>query len=207
MLQEIHVDWTALPKDTPDFTRAMFLTDAATGYVFVYFCKTSMANESARHIKNFVILLQNMYFQPMMFHSDNEIKSKSLLGWLERRGILVEMSAPNTPAQNGKAERSGGVVMSKARTMRIDANLPAALSAEIISAAVYLLNLTPRQGHDWKTPHELVRGWKSTISHLKTYGCKVFAMTPDAQLNRQRSAKLDPRAFIGFLVGYQSSNI
>ena len=58
--------------------------NTSTGYDFVYLCKTSKANGSARHIRNFVILLQNMYFQPMVFHSDNEIRSKSLLGWLEK---------------------------------------------------------------------------------------------------------------------------
>ncbi|KAM4066309.1 hypothetical protein HRG_012086 [Hirsutella rhossiliensis] len=32
-------------------------------------------------------------------------------------------------------------------------------------------------------------------------------MTADAQLKRKKKRKLDPRAFVGYLVGYNSTNI
>ena len=108
VLQEIHVDWTALPPDTKEFKRVLFLTDVATNYVFLYFCKSSESAESAKHIKSFVVMLHNMYFRPLVFRSDKEFSTKSLVKWLAKRGITVEVSAPNTPAQNGRAERSGG---------------------------------------------------------------------------------------------------
>ena len=43
---------------------------------------------------------------------------------MAKHGIIIERSAPATQAQNGAAERSGGVIMTKARTMRIAARLP-----------------------------------------------------------------------------------
>jgi hypothetical protein len=51
------------------------------------------------------------------------------------KGITAERSAPATPAQNGAAERSGGVILLKARTMRIGALLPADLWPEIVTTS------------------------------------------------------------------------
>jgi hypothetical protein len=38
--------------------------------------------------------------------------------------IRIKPSAPDTQAQNGGAERSGGVIKEKARAIQLDANLP-----------------------------------------------------------------------------------
>jgi hypothetical protein len=48
---------------------------------------------------------------------------------------------------------------------------------------------------------------KPQLAHLKAYGCRAYAMTKDAQLKRKRLLKLDPRVYIGYLVGYDSTNI
>jgi hypothetical protein len=43
--------------------------------------------------------------------------------WCTVQLICLEPLAPDTQAQNGGAERLGGVIKDKARTMRLDANL------------------------------------------------------------------------------------
>jgi hypothetical protein len=48
---------------------------------------------------------------------------------------------------------------------------------------------------------------KPQLAHLKAYGCRAYAMTKDAQLKRKRLLKLDPQAYIGYLVGYNFTNI
>jgi len=53
----------------------------------------------------------------------------------------------------------------------------------------------------------VIRNWKPEEARLRVYGCKAFAMTPDAQLKRNRLQRFDPRAWIGYLVGYESTNI
>jgi hypothetical protein len=45
------------------------------------------------------------------------------------------------------------------------------------------------------------------LAHLKVYGCRAYAMTRNAQKKINRLAKLEPRAHIGYLVGYDSTNI
>jgi hypothetical protein len=100
----------------------------------------------------------------------------------------------------------GGAIMEKARTMRIAANLPHDLWKDIVEAACYLRNRIPLERNNWHSPFERTFKKQASISHLKAYGCKAFAMTAEAQLKLRRKQKLEPKAYIGYLVGYQSSN-
>ena len=158
---------------------------------------------------------------------DNEFHRPIIKAVFTQRSIKVEPSAPNTPAQNGGAERSGGVIAEKIRAMRAGANLPAELWPEIAKAAVYLDNRTPKYGLNWKTPYDrfhtyvahqdgfVLEDRKPHQAHLRAYGCKAFALTKSAQKGvyprpkgpRQWNPKLNPRAWIGYLVGYSSTNI
>lgn len=139
--------------------------------------------------------------------------------WFEGTGIRTEPTAPYTSAQNGPAERSGGVIHEKARAMRAAANLPEYLWPEIIRTAVYVHNRTPKWIYNWQTPYErlhlyiaiqqgvVVAGRKPRQEHLRAYGCKVYALTKAAKVGSEKKHKLNPRAWIGYLVGYSSTNI
>lgn len=82
-----------------------------------------------------------------------------------------------------------------------------------------LYNRTPRQSNVWKPPYELfftetarARNIEATPrkpndSYLKTYGCKAFALTSDTLQGKSKLQRLDARAWIGYLVGYNLSNI
>ena len=74
--------------------------------------------------------------------SDNELGRKKTLKWLRTQGITFKPSAPHTQAQNGTAERSGGVIIKKVYAMRIAANLPHDLWDEIVNYAVYFRDRT-----------------------------------------------------------------
>jgi hypothetical protein len=143
--------------------------------------------------------------RPTHVECDNEFSKGQAADFMKERGVILQPAAPRTQAQNGGAERSGGVVMTKARAMR--GQLPHQLWKDIVSASVYLLNRTPTSKNDWKTPFELVYGRQPSLGHLKAYGCKAYAMTEDAQDKKNRLMKLNPRAWLGYLVGYSSANI
>ena len=149
-------------------------------------------------------------FKVAIIHTDGET---SLAGefdeWAAERGITLERSAPNTQSQNGPAERSGGVIIQKARCIRIEARLPEELHPEAYKAAAYLLNRTPSKGLGWKTPFEKIQlamgiaPPKPNIGHLRVYGCRAYPLKYDIP----RLNKLAPRAHVGYLVGYDSTNI
>ena len=76
------------------------------------------------------------------------------MDWIATKGIILETSAPYTPAQNGSAERSGGVIINRARELRRQGQLPANLWPELVKTAAHLLNRSPIRQLVWKTPYE-----------------------------------------------------
>lgn len=137
-------------------------------------------------------------------HHDNE----SALGgeydkWVVKNGIMTETTAPYTPEQNGFAERAGAVITTYARALTIQAGLPKTLWPEIVLTVIKILNRTPRRNLQWKTPLEMIGGQKPDLSGLRILGCKAFVrrnLIP-------RLDKVDTRVWIGYLVGYEASNI
>lgn len=140
----------------------------------------------------------------VFFQTDGETSfNREFLHELEEEGITVETSAPDTQDQNGHSERKGRMFATKSRALRIEAGLPENLWNECMKASGYIANRTPMEKHKWKTPFEGVTKKAPKISHLKVYGSKAYAL-------KHRIPKLDKlseRAHIGYLVGYDSSNI
>ena len=62
------------------------------------------------------------------YNVDNgELKSEEVRMWLESRGMQLRFTAPYTSAHNGHVERMHRMLMGKARTMWLYADLPANL--------------------------------------------------------------------------------
>jgi len=136
---------------------------------------------------------------------------KEFDNWAQPLGIRVENSAVDTPDQNGAAERAGGVILTKARAMRIGARLPANAWSELEPMAAHIANRQPCEVLGWKTPYEYLQeklGIHATRRrpagvHLRVPGCRAYPRDKDVP----RAAKNAPRAHIGYLVGYDSTNI
>jgi hypothetical protein len=101
------------------------------------------------------------------------------------------------------------MLINKAANLRALGNLPEKVWPEIYSAAGYLLNRTPTKSLGWKTPFEARQielgapKLKPVMSHIYTYGSKAYAF----DYSHDKLDKLLPKAWIGYLVGYQSTNI
>ena len=124
-------------------------------------------------------------------------------------GYQVEESTPQTQEQNGVSERSGQMLILRATLLRFIADLPRWLWPELFKTAGYLLNRSPTRSLNWKSPLQCLQEWldypdsKPSLAHLQPIGCKVFSLIK----NRMRLDKLEPRAHIGYLIGYDSTNI
>jgi hypothetical protein len=72
-----------------------------------------------------------------------------------------------------------------------------------------MLNRKPTRTLDWKTPIEVLQTCQGvsdpnpSTAHLKIYGCRAYPLI----YNIPKTQKLDPRAQIGYLLGYNSTNI
>jgi len=122
------------------------------------------------------------------------------------RGITFNPSPPDTPDQNGLAERSGGVIMTIARKIRIQSRLPHRLWPYIVSHATRLLNRILVQRKEWQTPFQMVHGRKPNLSHLKTISSLAYVLIKNTRY-RPATAKLQEKAVKGWLVELEATNI
>lgn len=213
--------WDGYQGDGAIVRRVMAVVCEATGMAITYFTETAKEDENLPLMKDFVTWLALRHnLEVKVIRSDNEMNRIKTKAWCNDVGITFEACAPDTHAQNGGAERFGRLIMEKARAMRLSANLPHKLWREIVAAATYLYNRTPRASINWKSPYEAFHTYvydkeevsgprKPLLHHLKAYGCKCYVLIKskgDPQYLSKRR-KLDAKAHIGFLVGYESTNI
>jgi hypothetical protein len=224
----VHLDWFDLEEgwdgyqhDGRTVRRVLLLTCEATGMILAYFTTCPKENENLPIVRDAINWLHLRYnLGVKIVRSDGEMDRIQTKAWLKTRGIDFEKCAPDTHEQNGVAERTGRLIMEKARAMRLSGHLPHALWREIVATAVYLHNRTPRYSIGWKSPfeafHEVVMTAegvtgprKPILHHLKAYGCRCYALIKSSKDpdRIQKLKKLQPRAHIGYLIGYESTNI
>jgi hypothetical protein len=191
-------------------------------YFIHFYCLYSCDNEAIHvHSKNVlssaIVEFENKKkrqgFLIKVLHTDTEQSLNNMfIAHLRNEGIELQQSAPYSPQQNGPAERSGAVIVNMARKMLLRANIPEEYWTTAIDHVIYILHRLPREKLQWKTPYELVQSVaklaKSPIpnlGHIKTFGCKAYSKIPSTQIPRLE--KMAPRAQIGYLVGYDASNI
>jgi transposase InsO family protein len=208
--EKVHFDLIQMtPAFNGDKWALHFLCDKTRAY-FGYTLKTK--SDAREAVKDFAAFIKRQYgYDILAWHTDNEksLEEAEFGQWIRIEGYIYETSAPYTPAQNGPAERSGGVIIQKSRALRIEGKLPANLWPETHKAAIYIINRTPTEQLDWKTPLEIL----NTLSgkqisqpigaHLRILGSRAYVKID----NVKRTHKVDPRALIGYLVGYDSTNI
>ncbi len=90
--------------------------------------------------------------------------------------------------------------------MRIKANLPYDIWPKVLKTSRYITNRILIKALNQKTLYKVVIGQKLILVHLYLLGCKVYVLDKTI-LKRHRLIKLDLRAYISYLVGYDSTNI
>jgi hypothetical protein len=148
--------------------------------------------------------------------------------WCTENGIDIEGTPSHTHQPNGGAERAGKEIIEKSIKMRLSANLPEELWTEATMAAITLYNMSPAARKGFKSPNEIFHAWfrqyfryydpkliqklstdiRPDWSNIWAYGCRAYPMIKDREaLQQKRAFKVNPRAHLGYLVGYVSSNI
>lgn len=105
-----------------------------------YYLENHLAGSILAALRHLFVFLQRQYnIEPKVIECDNEfMRSNAITTFFSDQGVKVEPSALYTQAQNGGAERPGGVIKEKMRTIAIGAHLPWQLWPEIARAVVYL---------------------------------------------------------------------
>ena len=182
-LELIHVDTAGPMRTVSMFGNKYFtiFTDDYSRFRWIYFHKAK--DELLDIFRKFQLDVQSVLIYSKIgavrrLRSDNggEYTSCDFEEYLLNEHIRHEFSNAYEQFQNGKAERSIGVVMTKGRAMHLTSGLPKKLWDLTLRHAVYLINMSPsRANENMKTPFEMLHGRKPDVKSLKPFGSLMFA--------------------------------
>ncbi|CAI7901113.1 unnamed protein product [Closterium sp. NIES-54] len=136
-------------------------------------------------------------FPVLRLHSDRggEFSSGLLRAYCRARGIRQTFTLPDSPQQNGIAERRIGIVMDVARTSMVHAAAPHFLWSFAVRYAAYQINLQPRVSRPETSPALLWTGKVGDASAFRVWGSRAFVRDLSADKLSPRAA---PCVFLGF---------
>lgn len=136
-----------------------------------------------------------------------EFQNSKLVKWGKARGTTIFKTTKHTPWMNGGPERSGRVIMERARAVMIEHNIPWNLWPFIFDSVIKVLNLLPtRSNSELYSPTKAMQidlglpEDNTQLRHLRSYFCAAYYYIKPA--NRVQAEKLAPRARKGRLLGY-----
>ena len=173
-------------------------TDDKTRYVWVYPLKQK-SDVFNQFLEWKAAVEKSSGHKVKTLRTDNggEFTSTEFENYLKSEGVKHELTVPKTPEQNGVAERLNRTLVEAVRAMLIQAKLPQRFWVEALATAVYLHNRSPTKGVTDMTPFEAWTGVKPNVSHLRSFGCTVYAHIP-----KDERRKLDPKSKKCVLLGY-----
>ncbi|CAI7849642.1 unnamed protein product, partial [Closterium sp. NIES-54] len=125
-----------------------------------------------------------------------EFSSDLLRDFCRGEGILQSFTLPDSPQQNGIAERRIGLVMEVARTSMIHAAAPHFLWPFAVRYAVHELNLWPRVALPETSPTLRWTGKVGDASVFRVWGSRAFVRDTSTD---KLSARAIPCVFLGFV--------
>jgi hypothetical protein len=134
-----------------------------------------------------------------------------LENWINDQNIEWEWSSKNILEQNDKSKRFDVLLIEKAKCIRNFFKLLENLYSECYLAVAYLLNRTLMTQLSWdssliKLQRLLKKSIRWELNHLKIFDCKAYVLLKDANVS-SRSKKIKARAFVNYLIDYDSINI
>lgn len=171
-----------------------------SSHVWTYFLKTK--DKTLKVFKAFVTMIEALTgLRIKFFRSDRggEFMSDEFTQFLEERGITRETSAPQTPQQNGVAERMNQTLLGGARAMVQHAGMTKGFWAEAIGVATHIINRAPRKSLSWRTPYEILFGRVPDVSYLRMFGCRAWVYNDQGK-------KWDPKSKPMILIRFETGS-
>jgi hypothetical protein len=175
----------------------LVIIDDYSRYSWVFFLESK--DEVFQHFWSLALRLNNEHHNCLkVIHSDNvtEFRNVSFDEFCLEHGIDQQFSTPRISQQNGVVERKNRTLVEMTRTMLDEHRTPMCFWADAISTACYISNRIFLCSILHLTPFELRFGRKSSVSHLRPFGCKYFVLKHD------NLDKFESRSFDGILLRY-----
>jgi hypothetical protein len=214
--QILHFDLTIDNQTFDDIICIAHFTDEFTSYNWTY---SLIDHKEKTLILVFKSLINqcdrvdmSINFMIRMIRNDQKTSIENKLKkWIQNQNIEWKWFSKYTSEQNDKFERFDALLTEKARCIREYAKLSEDLYSECYLAVIYLLNRTSIVRLKWnsslvtlqKCLNESVK-WE--LFNLKMFDSKTYVLLKDSNASA-RSEKLKARAFVRYLIEYDSINI
>jgi len=145
-----------------------------------------------------------------ILRSDNggEYVSNAFKALHDENGTTHQTTVPDTPQQNGVAERLNRVLVEMARTMMRHNDVDLDLWAGTIKTAVYIKNrVTSRALPVGKTPFELWTGNKPNVSHMRVFGSTCWVVLHKSHIGGKFGDKAAKGVFLGYPDGRKAYKV
>ena len=200
----IHSDVWGPNRTSTLSLKKWFITfiDDHTRVCWVYLLKGK--SDVCQAVKNFVLMVQNQFQTNIqVFRSDNgkEYFNTILGDFFLKNGIVHQSSCPNTPQQNGVAERKNRHLLEVARALLFSNKVPNYLWGEAVLTAAYLINRMPSKILNFQTPINVFKECFPSTRVLTDLTLKIFGCTTFVH-EHKNVGKLEPRAIKCVFVGY-----
>jgi hypothetical protein len=122
-----------------------------------------------------------------VFRSDNggEFVNRDFQEYFQEHGIIHQTTCPQTPEQNGVAERKNRHLLDIARALLFGAHMPKYLWGEAVQTASHLINRLPSSVLQGRIPFEVLSTHVSIPSFhnlpARVFGCVAFVHIPKNQ--------------------------
>ena len=147
-----------------------------------------------------------IHFHPVQCHAScstfgpwGEFLSTEFTNFMESKGILHQLTAPNTPQQNGIAERANRTIDGAACAMLQSVGMANTFWGCAVATTIHVRNRAPSRTNNYVSPHETLFGHPPDLSSLHVFGCLAY------QHITQPRHKFDPTSERLVFMGYEGS--
>ena len=131
----------------------------------------------------------------------DEFLSNERKEFMEESRIEHQTSMPDSPQQNGRAERFQQTIINKVESMRHITGLSSGFWSYAIRTAIHIYNVTPIAKDEFKTPKKMWSGLTPNISHLHIFGCSAYVT-----INKKKRQKLNLKSREMTFIGYEQGS-
>jgi transposase InsO family protein len=163
----------------------LVIVDDYSRFTWVYYLHDK--SEMQKVLKKFLKRVQNEFDAKVKkIRSDNgsKFKNTQVEDYLDQEDIKHEFLAPDTPQQNGVAERKHRTHIELTRMMLDEYKTSDCFWAEAINMACHAVSQLYLHRLLKKTPYELLNGNKPNLSNFRVFGSKCYVL-----LKRPKSSK------------------
>ncbi|GMI96773.1 hypothetical protein HRI_003346600 [Hibiscus trionum] len=201
-LQLVHSDLLG-PTRTPSYTGfhyVMVIVDDFSRFSWVYFLKhKSEAFSKFVQFKHEVEKELGLPIKCLRTDNGGEFLSDEFMDYCREHVIQRQMTCPDTPQQNGVAERKLAHLTSICLSWLHAKNLPRELWAAAFQTACHVINRLPPWPGTKPSPFERLYHHKPNVSYFRIFGSVGYV-----HVLKQNRTKLDPKAKKCIFVGYDT---